>query len=182
MTLSQWAAGCFLRATSSSYLSASLILGAVLVRQEADVLDQIRPSKDLAEFAKEVVVSGTDDKVLVRRLEHIEGRDGWMPISDPVDRLAVGNGLHHAMLQHHKRRVEHRDIDMRALSGLFTSIERARKAAETEHPTAKIREGRAKLGWRAIRVSGHAHDAAHGLDNGVVSRIRGKRSRLAIPR
>ena len=152
---------------------------AVRIRQEPLVLGQLRSANGLAQLAEQVIIAAADHERSVRGLERIERRHVRMAVAKSLRRLAGCRVMHQALLEEGERPVEHRHVDTAPFAGLFARIKCGGDAAEHEYSSDEIGDRSADTGGRSIRKSRKAHEAAHALNDGVVSRKRLERSGLA---
>ena len=83
ITLSQYAAGCFLKAQLHLGLQRVVCI-AVRIREEPLVLRELRSADGAAQLAKHVIIAAADHKLCVGRLERIERRHIGMTIARPL--------------------------------------------------------------------------------------------------
>src|SRR5262245_51538588 len=90
-----------------------------------------------------------------------------------------GRGVaHDGALENGHLPVEHGDVYLLPVPGLFTVIEGCGNAGEQEEPAGNVANGRARLRRGITGMAGHAHDAAEGLHDEVIRRLVAPRACL----
>ena len=108
----------------------------------------------------------------VGRRHHIVGHDIGMLIADALGHLARGQIIEPDIGQPGDLRIQQRDIDVLALTGLVAMMEGGQDRRCGIHAAHDIGDADADLHRRPVGLARHAHDAAETLGQHVVARPR----------
>src|SRR5579872_2393559 len=137
---------------------------------------------DAKRFAKALegrIVADREHYVAVGGRKALIRDDVRMLIAEPRRILARREIVHGLIRKPCDAGIEHADVDLLAFTGRIAMSQRRKDADAAVESREQIRDGNADFLRLAIRRAGHAHHAAHGLNQAVVARTR--RIRTGLP-
>jgi len=102
----------------------SLINFTVLIGTEAVISDHLGLTEYSTQEFEEVVVAATNGDVTVRGFKDVKGGNKRVPITHTVRGTSGTEVLNQSLFEERHRRVEHGNVNVRALTGALASVER----------------------------------------------------------
>src|SRR5215210_66327 len=143
---------------------------AIGVGRVALVLGQLGTAYGFAKVGELSVIADGHDQGLVRSMKGLVGDDGGMSVSYQAAVLAAYQVLLSPVGEPAEGRLEERNLDARALSGLVATVEGGQDRVGGEKAAHDVRDRDSYLRGLAARLARDTHHTAPGLHQKVIAR------------